>query len=1482
MRHIAKAQGHIFEGIADFKQSVEVAQSITAASGDIKSLVAQALQAASASIGSGSSMFSAGGSGGSAPSIGGSRILTELDLASPTITVELTGDVTGSGSATLEHLANGTISIETNVDFIDGVQSFNTRTGPVVLLSSDVTDALTYTPLSNTSPLFANNIVGTVALANNSAYLNGQLPSFYMDLANATGILPAARLSGTYTITATQANNSTYLNGQNAAYYRNYNNLTNVPTTFTPSSHTHPISDVVNLQSTLDGKQNSLGYTAENVANKNIANGYAGLDAGGKLLTSVLPDMAISNTSVVASQAAMLALTAQVGDVAIRTDVSKTYILSSNSPTTLADWKEMLSPAAPVLSVAGLTGNISAVALKAALSLAISDTSGLQTALDAKANLSGAIFTGQISVRTDPAYGNITLTTGSASQPGYAEFYSPGGIRRGYIGYGSGTNLLIHSENGWNWNFTQRPLFNGATPWDSNNLTPGNYAPIASPSFTGFTTIVGPRPRVLFDDNSYSVGSALGMYEIEVNGDLAIRRNTSTARDFSTVEEDLTISTSGVVGFRVTPNVAGSNIWHAGTFDPTTKQNADAGLTSLAGLTGAGVVTATATDAFAMRAIGAASSTDILDRASADARYTLSGTASVSSFNTRTGAVTLTSGDVTTALAYTPLSLSPSTTSWNTVTGNIARIISSSTDAPPAIGGSTFGFYFPNSLDNGYGFQFAGRNNTALIRGREAGVWGTWHTLWHSGNDGSGSGLDADTVDSYNTATAATASTLAVRDTSGQLAASNILLAGSGGIYPSGTNAAIYLPNSTYWALRTNHATASALQFQNSSGAAVGYVWSDSTNFGLLDSSQNWAVRWNPVNGLYFRLNGVADRKVFNNGENNVYENGRHGLVGVYDAAQTQAIWAMGAAYVLPVGGASNNYGSHYGLAWSYNPDYGVAGNNPQSKVGLGHQLLIQSAGVTQTAIGAGIWTNGNITAQSGSILTQNALFPQVHGNGIKFWESAAYSIYMSDASNGSFGGRLLGETTSDYNMYFKMTSGTNRGFVYMNGATPVAGIDGAGNIRANGFVRAKGAFTDLGNAGGSTQVSRYLLPGGAAYTTQSSSVTGAIRIKLPNYASNAMMRMRVEVYNYVTGTSSTFVISGYPYTAGAWTNVACEQFTDTGAPLSVRWGHDGTNNVIWIGETTTVWTYPQVHVTQFTHGYAGYGDSWTANWGITFVTAFDTVTAGPRACAYHWNSNNQGVGSGMNADMVDGHHASTSNEVANALAVRNSSGYLSQRVIQNVGPGTADGMYIGYGNTGGTGSITRIYGGGSTAAALNVHSNNVDFNGSRVWYDGNIPTDVWQTDQSGVDRFYFAASGNTVLYSLNGYHFRNSSNTDAMVISNSNNVTVTGGLTATTVSATSDRRRKKAIIPLGSASKIVDEMIPSRFTWKKTNKKSIGFIAQDMQKILPEAVQTAEDGTLSVEHLPVIAVLTRSLQETRAEIKELRSLIESLTNGAT
>ena len=93
---------------------------------------------------------------------------------------------------------------------------------------------------------------------------------------------------------------------------------------------------------------------------KGAVNGLAELDAGGKVPSTQLPAIAITDTFVVASQAAMLALTAEVGDVAVRTDLNKSFILKASPASTLANWQELLTPTSPVSSVFGRTGAVTA------------------------------------------------------------------------------------------------------------------------------------------------------------------------------------------------------------------------------------------------------------------------------------------------------------------------------------------------------------------------------------------------------------------------------------------------------------------------------------------------------------------------------------------------------------------------------------------------------------------------------------------------------------------------------------------------------------------------------------------------------------------------------------------------------------------------------------------------------------------------------------------------------------------------------------------------------------------------------------------------------------------------------------------------------------------------------------------------------------------------------------------------------------------
>lgn len=83
------------------------------------------------------------------------------------------------------------------------------------------------------------------------------------------------------------------------------------------------------------------------------------IDSDGKLKSSIIPQIAITDTFVVSSQAAMLALSsAQVGDIAVRTDLNKSFILKAEGYSTLANWQELLTPTDKVQSVNGKTGAV--------------------------------------------------------------------------------------------------------------------------------------------------------------------------------------------------------------------------------------------------------------------------------------------------------------------------------------------------------------------------------------------------------------------------------------------------------------------------------------------------------------------------------------------------------------------------------------------------------------------------------------------------------------------------------------------------------------------------------------------------------------------------------------------------------------------------------------------------------------------------------------------------------------------------------------------------------------------------------------------------------------------------------------------------------------------------------------------------------------------------------------------------------------------
>jgi hypothetical protein len=225
--------------------------------------------------------------------------------------------------------------------------------------------------------------------------------------------------------------------------------------------------------------------TSVPLTQKGVANGVATLDSAGKVPTSQLPPLAINDVFPVASQAAMLALTAEVGDVAIRSDINKTFILSASPASTLANWAEVLSPSSAVASVFGRTGAIVA-------------TTGDYTAAQITQDASNRFVTD-----AEKATWN-----GKQAALGYTPVNRAGDTGLGSMTFASGSKILGDFTNA---TITSRTILQSSTV---NGITIIG----AAPNGTGTTT--------LFQAYNSSDLANAGQFQFRMDATLAILNST--------------------------------------------------------------------------------------------------------------------------------------------------------------------------------------------------------------------------------------------------------------------------------------------------------------------------------------------------------------------------------------------------------------------------------------------------------------------------------------------------------------------------------------------------------------------------------------------------------------------------------------------------------------------------------------------------------------------------------------------------------------------------------------------------------------------------------------------------------------------------------------------------------------------------------------------------------------------------------------------
>jgi uncharacterized protein (UPF0218 family) len=110
----------------------------------------------------------------------------------------------------------------------------------------------------------------------------------------------------------------------------------------------------------------------------------------------------------------------------------------------------------------------------------------------------------------------------------------------------------------------------------------------------------------------------------------------------------------------------------------------------------------------------------------------------------------------------------------------------------------------------------------------------------------------------------------------------------------------------------------------------------------------------------------------------------------------------------------------------------------------------------------------------------------------------------------------------------------------------------------------------------------------------------------------------------------------------------------------------------------------------------------------------------------------------------------------------------------------------------------------------------------------------------------------------------------------NPGTLTVKGDVVA--YGSPSDKRLKENIKPIESALDKVMKLQGVTFDWKQKEdvildiKEDIGFIAQDVQKVVPELIRENSNGLLSMRHQGMAPILLEAIKELKAEIDLLKS----------